>query len=65
LLTKILKYSNYHSHENGNPKSIILTGFPLSPKGMPVAVGMTEGQDIIIQRSFVNGLGTFLKYKLY
>ncbi len=31
-----------HSRENGNLKSTIQNGFPLSPKGMPTAVGMTK-----------------------
>jgi len=30
------------SRKNGNLKSTIQSGFPLSPKGMPMAVGMTK-----------------------
>ena len=30
-----------HSRENGNQKHLIKNRFPLSPEGIPMAVGMT------------------------
>jgi len=41
VVLKVKSNLKCHSRENGNPKLIKQNGFPLSPKGMPMAVRMT------------------------